>query len=113
VGGEADGRGLAVSERKKKEKKGKRESWAGSSARWAAQASRVARARREGRWPDRLRAEKKERRRWVGEERRPAGLEKREGEEGRFWELFFKKKLFTLFFKLLKLNSFQTFCKLH
>jgi hypothetical protein len=37
----------------------------------------------------------------------------REGKEGRFWEFFFKKTLFTLFFKLLKLNSFQTFCKLH
>jgi hypothetical protein len=40
---------------------------------------------REGQWPDRLRAEKKKRRRWAREERRPAGLEKREGEEGRFW----------------------------
>jgi hypothetical protein len=35
VEGETDERGPAVSERKKK-KKGKRESWAGSSALWAA-----------------------------------------------------------------------------
>jgi hypothetical protein len=49
---------------------------------------------------------------WAGEKEEDGGPHwagMREGKEGMFWE-FFKKNLFTLFFKLLK---FQTFCKLH
>jgi hypothetical protein len=90
VGGQAGGWGPTVSERKKKEKKGRGRVGPAARLDGPRRLAGLHARGREGRWPDRLQAEKKKRRRWAGEERRPAGLEKREGEEGRFWE-FFKK----------------------